>query len=118
MLAPVHESFRTKEPIRWMRVHDMPDFTYFNHSIHVAKGVACVTCHGQVNEMPLMWKDQTLHMQWCLECHRNPERYVRDKLTVFNPDLTTPAQQAEGTELVEAYKIITQQLSDCSVCHR
>ena len=118
MLAPVHESFRNKEPLRWTRVHDLPDFTYFNHSIHVAKGVACVTCHGQVNEMPLMWKDQTLHMQWCLECHRNPERYVRDKLTVFNPDLTTPAGQIEGSELVEAYKIITRQLSDCSVCHR
>ena len=71
-LDPVRESFRTGKSIQWTRVHDLPDFVYFNHSIHVYKGVGCTTCHGQVDRMPLMWQDKSLQMEWCLDCHRNP----------------------------------------------
>ena len=77
MLAPVRESFQTNVPLTWERVHDLPDFTYFNHSIHLHKGVGCETCHGRVDQMPLVWKENTLNMEWCLECHREPERFVR-----------------------------------------
>jgi len=113
MLEPVRESFRTKKPLQWTRVHDVPDFVYFDHSIHIHRGVACVTCHGQVNEMPLMWKDQTLHMAWCLECHRHPEKYVRDKSQVFELSPEPP-----DPELVRKYHIATDQLTNCSICHR
>ena len=77
MLAPVRESFRTGDRSPGRRVHNLPEFVYFDHSIHVQKGVGCVTCHGRVDQMPLMWKAQSLHMEWCLECHRQPERFVR-----------------------------------------
>lgn len=77
LLAPVRESFRTGKPLAWTRVHDVPDFVYFNHSIHVAKGIACESCHGRVDRMPLMRKVATMHMEWCLDCHRHPERAVR-----------------------------------------
>ena len=70
VLQPVRDSWQTGAPIKWTRVHDLPDYVYFNHSIHVAKGVGCATCHGQVNEMPLTWKTQQLYMRWCLDCHR------------------------------------------------
>ena len=72
MLEPVRASYRTGEPIEWTRIHDLPDFVYFNHSIHVAKGVGCETCHGRVDQMPLMYQHASLQMEWCLECHRNP----------------------------------------------
>src|SRR5471030_1368051 len=71
-LEPVRQSWRTGTPIVWTRVHDLPDFVYFNHSIHIKKGVGCVSCHGQVDEMPITWKAHTLTMAWCLDCHRNP----------------------------------------------
>src|SRR5512142_3245924 len=79
MLEPVRASFRSGESIAWTRVHDLPDFVYFNHSIHVAKGIGCSTCHGRVDLMPLTYKVNTLYMQWCIECHRNPEKYVRPR---------------------------------------
>src|SRR5689334_17482455 len=85
-LAPVRESARTDRGIEWVRVHDLPDFVYFNHSIHVHKGVGCTTCHGQVDRMPLMWKAQSLQMEWCVDCHRQPERYVRPREAVFSVD--------------------------------
>jgi hypothetical protein len=116
-LEPVRASFRTNRPLQWKRVHDLPDFVYFNHSIHVNKGVGCATCHGRVDQMPLMWKVNTLHMEWCLECHRQPERFVRPREQVFNMDWQPPADQLElGAKLVAEYKI--QRLTDCSVCHR
>ena len=77
MLEPVRASFRTDESIQWIKVHDLPDFVYFNHSVHVNKGVGCATCHGRVDQMPLMWQENSLQMEWCLDCHRNPEQYVR-----------------------------------------
>src|SRR6201984_3352291 len=94
-LEPVRESFRTGKSIQWTRVHDLPDFVYFNHSIHVNKGVGCTTCHGQVDRMPLMWQEQSLQMEWCLNCHRNPERYVRPRSAVFAVDYQPPPNQAE-----------------------
>src|SRR5207253_398024 len=77
MLEAVRESYRSGRPLEWIRVHDLPDFVYFDHSIHVAKGVGCASCHGRVDDMPLTWRVATLQMDWCLDCHRHPERYVR-----------------------------------------
>lgn len=116
-LEPVRASFNTNTPIKWTRVHDLPDFVYFNHSIHVNKGVGCTTCHGQVDRMPLMWQEKSLQMEWCLECHRNPERFVRPKAAVFSVDYQAPPDQAElGKRLVAEYQI--QKLTSCSTCHR
>lgn len=113
----VRASYRTDESIPWVKVHDLPDFVYFNHSIHVNKGVGCTTCHGQVDKMPLMWTVQSLQMEWCLECHREPEKYVRPRHAVFQVDYQPPADQlALGRRLVEEYEI--QRLTSCSTCHR
>jgi len=120
MLEPVRTSFRENEPLAWTRVHDLPDYVYFDHSIHVNQGIACVTCHGQVDQMPLTWRENNLHMRWCLECHRAPERFVRPRNQVFNMDWHPPVDQGSlGEELVEAYGIgAVNNLEDCSVCHR
>src|SRR5579863_1414844 len=112
ILEPVRASFRTGESLTWTRVHDLPDFVYFNHSIHVNKGVGCSTCHGRVDEMPLTYKVNTLYMQWCVECHRHPENYVRPREQVFNMAYQAPPDQAElGQRLMAEYKI--QSLTDC-----
>jgi hypothetical protein len=117
MLEPVRASFRTGQPIAWTRVHDLPNFVYFDHSIHVRKGVGCATCHGRVDQMPLIWQVESLQMQWCLECHRAPERFVRPREEVFNMQWRPPGNQLElGTQLVETYKI--RKLTDCTICHR
>jgi hypothetical protein len=117
VLQPVKESWRTGQSIQWTRVHDLPDFVYFNHSIHVNKGIGCSTCHGRVDQMPLAYKVNTLYMQWCIECHRNPEQYVRPREQVFNAAYEYPPDQIEvGKRLVKAYKI--QSLTDCVTCHR
>jgi hypothetical protein len=116
-LEIVRESWRTGQPIKWTRVHDLPDFAYFNHSIHVVKGVGCSTCHGEVDQMPLMWNTASLQMEWCLECHRNPERYVRPRDAVFLVSYEPPADQlALGRRLVQEYEI--QKLTSCSTCHQ
>ena len=117
ILEPVRESFRTGKSIEWTRVHNLPGFVYFDHSIHVHKGVGCATCHGRVDQMPLMWRENTLYMEWCLECHRNPEKFVRPREQVFNMDWQPPSDQiALGQKLVRQYKI--ERLTSCSVCHR
>ena len=116
-LEPVRQSFRTNQSIEWTRVHDLPDFVYFNHSIHVHKGVGCTTCHGPVDRMPLMRQEQSLQMEWCVNCHRNPEQYVRPRSAVFRVDYEPPVTQLElGKRLVEEYQI--QKLTSCSTCHR
>jgi hypothetical protein len=116
-LEPVRQSFRSDRSIEWTRVHDLPDFVYFNHSIHVTKGVGCTTCHGAVDRMPLMWQEKSLQMEWCLDCHRNPERYVRPRSAVFSVDYAAPSNQLElGRRLVAQYNI--QKLTSCSTCHR
>ena len=117
ILEPVRASFRDDKPLRWIRVHDLPDFVYFNHSIHVKKGVGCETCHGRVDRMPLMVQNASLQMEWCLDCHRNPEKYVRPRSELLTMGYTPAVAQEElGPRLVAEYKI--QSLTNCSVCHR
>jgi hypothetical protein len=120
ILEPVRASFRDDKPLRWTRVYDLPDFVYFNHSIHVKKGVGCATCHGQVDKMPLMYQKPTLMMNWCLDCHRNPAQYVRPRDQVFNMAWEPPADDPGlGARLVKEYNIgSVQQLTSCSTCHR
>jgi hypothetical protein len=119
LLTPVRSSYQTNRPIQWQRVNKVGDFVYFNHSIHIAKGVGCQTCHGQVDRMPLTWRAQTLYMGWCLDCHRNPEKYVRPRTEVLNMNYTPVEDQSVlGPKLVKEYHINTKQLTDCSICHR
>ena len=87
ILEPVRASFRNDTNLTWIRVNDLPDFVYFNHQIHVKQGVGCVTCHGQVDKMPLMYQAKSLLMEWCLDCHRAPEKYLRPREQVFNLSL-------------------------------
>lgn len=116
-LEIVRASFRDDQPLRWIRVHDLPDFVYFNHSVHVKKGVGCSTCHGRVDRMPQMYQEETLQMEWCLDCHMDPAKYVRPREAVYQMDYEPPANQAElGARLVAEYKI--QSLTSCSTCHR
>lgn len=120
MLRPVRESWATGQNLVWNRVNDLPDFVYFNHSIHVFKGVGCATCHGPVNQMPLMYQHANLQMRWCLECHRDPAKFVRPREQVFNMDWTPEddgtTQAVLGPQLVSEYEI--ESLDYCSVCHR
>ncbi len=117
MLEPVRASFRNEKSIEWNRVHALPDYVYFNHSIHLNKGVGCSTCHGRVDRMPLMWRESRLQMEWCLECHRAPEQFVRPRDQVFSMEYQPPENQLElGRKLVAEYRI--QKLTDCYTCHR
>ena len=117
MLEPVRASWRSGESLRWNKVYDLADFVYFNHGVHVAKGVGCSTCHGRVDQMPLTWKANSLYMEWCLECHRQPERFVRARSEVFDMAWAPPDDQLErGRALVREYGI--QSLTSCSTCHR
>jgi hypothetical protein len=116
-LEPVRESFRTEKSIEWVKVNDLPDFVYFNHSAHVNQGVGCSTCHGRVDRMPLMWQEASLTMEWCLGCHRQPERYLRPREEVFNAAYEPPTDQLElGRSLARQYGIHTR--TSCSTCHR
>jgi hypothetical protein len=117
MLEPVRDSYRTGKSIPWSRVHNLAEFVYFNHSIHVKKGIGCSTCHGQIDRMALTRQHATLHMEWCLDCHRNPEHYVRPRDQVFSMSWHPPPDQAEkGRALVKEYKI--ERETSCSTCHR
>lgn len=116
MLEPVRESYRTGRPIEWTRVHDLPDFVYFDHSIHVAKGIGCASCHGRVDQMPLMYQAESLQMEWCLECHRDPERFIRPRAEIYNMEWVSADQETEGARLIADYKV--QSKLNCSVCHR
>jgi NAD-dependent SIR2 family protein deacetylase len=114
---PIRQSWATGKSIEWTKVHDLPDYVYFNHSIHIAKGVGCSTCHGQINEMPWVYKVNTLYMNWCISCHRNPGANLRPRSEIFNMDYKFPANQAEvGAQLVKEYHV--QSLVDCATCHR
>ena len=116
-LEPVRASFRNDTSIEWTRVHDLPEFAYFNHSAHVNKGVGCSTCHGRVDRMPLTWQEKSLQMEWCLQCHRQPEKFVRPLSEVYNIAYEPPADQlALGKKLVKEYGIKTR--TSCSACHR
>jgi len=119
-LEPVRESARTGKPIQWTRVNDLPDYVYFNHSIHVNKGVGCSTCHGPVDKMPLMYQAASLQMEWCLACHRDPKPNLREKKDIYRMDWTPPANQAQaGAELFAKNKVQDAfALTSCSTCHR
>jgi hypothetical protein len=117
ILEPVRASFREDRPLHWIRVHDLPDFVYFNHSIHVKKGVGCETCHGRVDQMPLTLQENSLQMEWCINCHRAPENYVRPRSEITTMGYRPAGPQAVvGAELVKAYGIRTS--VNCSTCHR
>jgi hypothetical protein len=134
MLEPVRQSYSSGVPIAWQRVHRLADFAYFNHSVHVNKGVGCSTCHGNVQQMPLMYQHGSLLMEWCLECHRGPEKFVRPRSEVYNmewkpEDVRAPMygrrlgdwDMEKSTEenrraLVDKYGI--RKLTNCTTCHR
>lgn len=120
ILEPVRASFRDNTPLRWTRVHDLPDFVYFNHSIHVKQGVGCATCHGRVDTMPLMYQAAPLTMQWCLDCHWNPAAQLRPRAEVYNMTWQPPADDPGlGERLAKEYNIASvDQLTNCSTCHR
>jgi hypothetical protein len=116
-LEPVRASWRENRSLPWLRVHDLPDFVYFNHSAHVNKGVGCTTCHGAVDKMAYVWQEKSLLMEWCLDCHRAPERYLRPKAEVYSTSYRPPANQLElGRRLKAEYGVETQ--TSCSTCHR
>ena len=115
MLEPVRASFATGKPIVWSRVHRLPDFVHFNHSIHVSKGIGCASCHGRIDMMPLTYQASPLTMEWCLSCHRAPEKFVRPRSEVFNMAYITNDQESIGPKLVQEYNI--QKLTSCSTCH-
>jgi hypothetical protein len=132
-LEPVRESFRSGKSLVWNRVNDLPDFVYFDHSIHVTKGVGCNTCHGPVDRMPLMYNYASLQMEWCINCHRAPEKNLRPREQVFNmryqqpttdlpvevDDKTFTDQISLGTYLVHKYRVRSvMDITSCSTCHR
>jgi hypothetical protein len=120
LLAPLRIAYAGGQTLRWQRVHDLPDFVYFDHSIHVSKGIGCSSCHGAVDEMPLTSRSASLRMQWCLECHRAPERQLRPRDQIFNMHWQPPPDQVlRGKRLRQSYHIhSTEVLTSCSTCHR
>ena len=142
LLEPIRASYRDNVPVQWTRVHDLPDFVYFNHSVHVAKGIGCQSCHGNVDRMPLMFQNASLQMQWCLDCHRNPTKNVRPREEVFNMNwnpgdrasflkyMPSPREASNNphwepsaadvarlqTKLAKDYEL--KSLTSCSTCHR
>jgi hypothetical protein len=119
ILEPIRASYRTDKAIEWIRLHDLPDFVYFNHSIHVRKGVGCVSCHGRVDQMPLMMKANSLDMQWCIACHKQPEQHLRPREAVFQMDWKPEGDQlALGEKLINEYHVDKAKLLNCSICHR
>ena len=116
-LEPVRSSFRDNRSLRWLRVHDLPDFAYFNHSAHVKKGVGCESCHGRVDKMPLMLQENSLQMEWCLECHRNPAKYLRPRSEIYTMGYQPAEPQAViGARLMKEYHVNPR--TSCSTCHR
>jgi hypothetical protein len=121
LLEPVRVSMKTKEPLAWARLHDLPDFVYFHHGIHIQKGVGCAECHGRIDKMPLAWRDKPLTMEWCLECHRDPAPRLRPtRDDVFAMDWEPPAGSvlAQRGEILEKNHVEVGQLTNCSICHR
>jgi hypothetical protein len=115
-LEPVRASEATDRSIRWVKVYDLPDFVHFNHAIHVRQGIGCATCHGRVDHMNQIWQATSLQMEWCLDCHRHPERYVRPREAVFDPAWTPPDDPTLGTRLLREYDVASR--VDCTTCHR
>jgi hypothetical protein len=116
-LEPVRQSFSTDQSLVWNRVHDLPDFVYFNHSVHVKKGVGCETCHGRIDQMAGMYQASSLQMEWCITCHREPERYLRPREAVYQMGYAPAGDQLTiGRDLVKKYDV--KSLTSCSTCHR
>jgi hypothetical protein len=119
VLQPVRDSYASGMPIEWNRVHDLGDFVYFNHSIHVNQGVGCSTCHGRIDQMQQVYKEEPMTMEWCLGCHREPERFIRPRSEIFNMAWTPPPNQLEqGRQLIQEYGIEPVRMTNCYVCHR
>ncbi len=117
VLARVRASFSTGTPIKWVRVYSLPNFAYFDHSIHVSKGIGCETCHGRVDQMPVVSRQAPLTMAWCVSCHREPEQYVRPRELVVKMGYQMPRDQLTvGQQLVAKYRV--RSLTDCITCHR
>ena len=117
-LQLLHESDAAGKPIEWRRVHMLPDFVYFNHAVHVNKGVACIECHWRVDQMPLTWRVERLDMQWCLGCHRNPAPHLRPRSQVFSMDRST-LTGAEADAVARLMRLERERRrTDCSTCHR
>lgn len=117
-LAPIRESATNNTPVPWVQIHKLPDFAYFNHSVHVNRGVSCVECHGEVHKMDEVAQAKPLSMSFCLECHRNPAEYIRPPEQVFNLDWQRPENfvETQGQELVRHWNVNPSQ--SCSACHR
>ncbi len=120
MLQPVRESYRTNESLHWKRVYNLPGFVYFDHSIHVQEGIGCSECHGRIDEMPFTYQAPSLLMEWCIDCHRNPEQHIRPREQVFNLKYRHPSDQLEqGRKLVAEYGVKDPtSLTSCTICHR
>jgi hypothetical protein len=119
LLAPVRASWKSGEPVRWRRVHNLPGFVYFDHSAHIAKGVGCAECHGRVDEMPLTWQEKPLTMGWCLDCHRDPAPRLRPRSEVFNLAWQRSPADTPGERLARDYRVRdAHTLTSCSTCHR
>lgn len=119
LLAPVRESYQTGVPVHWVRIHRVPDYVYFNHAVHVNRGISCVECHGQINQMEVVHHAKPMSMAWCLECHRNPEQFVRPLDQVYNLNWTpeNASKHADwAREAVVNWNINPPQ--SCSGCHR
>ncbi len=118
LLAPVRESLANNTPIAWRRVTDLPDYVYFNHKVHIAKGVGCESCHGTIQDMPLTQKARTLTMGFCLDCHRDPAPNLRPPEAIFNTDWHRSSETPAPAELLRQYHVGGRNLTDCSICHR
>ncbi|MGC4061075.1 MAG: cytochrome c3 family protein [Aquabacterium sp.] len=119
VLAPLRQSEASGQPIEWVRLHKLPDFVYFDHSVHVHKGVACIECHGRIDQMPLTWRTAPLTMRWCLACHRDPTPHLHPASSIF---AMPPSQALDGADqamLAHLYKLESaRRLTDCTTCHR
>jgi menaquinone reductase, multiheme cytochrome c subunit len=116
-LKPLRESMKSGNSVPWVRVHDLPDYVYFDHRAHVGQGVSCFNCHGRIDRMEQVHQVETLSMGWCLDCHRNPAPNLRPREYVTDPSWTAGKDQAElGERLMQEYKISPS--TDCSACHR
>lgn len=119
LLAPLHQSLAADRSLGWRRVSDLPDFAFFDHSIHVRKQVACGECHGPVDRMPLTWRKASLDMQWCLDCHRDPAPHLHRADDVFTASQRSDLAAGERRALMAQLRIAsTRRLTDCSTCHR
>lgn len=116
LLAPIRESYETGEPVEWNRVHDLPDYAYFNHSAHVTRGIGCASCHGRIDTMEVVTQQEPLSMGWCLDCHREPEQHLRPLDRITDMEWAPENQLEIGRRLRQEYNINPS--TSCSTCHR